>query len=445
MELFGNDKRSLKMLLNVKISLVMKILTAVMTFLQVPLVLKCLGTYQSGVWLTISSLILWVDVFDIGLGNGLRNKLAESIAKGCIDEAKDCIASTFYMLALIITPIYVIFIFLINNIDVYSLLNIDTIQIPNLRLILSISLTLVCLTFVLKIIGNVYMGMQMPSVNNIIQTIGLMIGLIATYIMYLFDFKSLLGIVIVNIAAPLFIYSVAIPYTFSYKYPQLRPDISNVKLLVAMKLAKTGVSFFVIQLSSLFLFASSNAMISSFFNPATVTPFQIAYKYMSLLTMIFSIFAMPLWSATTDAYTRNEMSWIRQADKKVGHLMLIIIALFFAMIIFAPVFYHLWIGNDVNIPFSYTLLLGIYVLIVVYSTRYSFFLNGIGALRLQLITTTISAFLFVTISYYTSMSYHNINVFMIIMILTLLPGVIINKIQFSKILNGRAVGVWKVI
>ncbi|MDE5975352.1 MAG: hypothetical protein K2G69_02250, partial [Muribaculaceae bacterium] len=48
------------------------------SFLLVPLTLGYLRPVEYGIWMTLSSILVWINYFDIGLGNGLRNKLAEA-------------------------------------------------------------------------------------------------------------------------------------------------------------------------------------------------------------------------------------------------------------------------------------------------------------------------------------------------------------------------------
>lgn len=85
------DKRTKLLVRNVIASFFIKGWAACVTLMMVPLTLKCLGVYQNGVWLTISSLLVWVDHMDIGLGNGLRNKLALHMAHQETEEARKVI------------------------------------------------------------------------------------------------------------------------------------------------------------------------------------------------------------------------------------------------------------------------------------------------------------------------------------------------------------------
>ena len=91
---------------NILVSFLIKGWSAVVVFLMVPVTLHCLGDYKNGVWLTISSLLLWIDNMDIGLGNGLRNKLAAHLAHEETREARSLVSSTFAMLTCIIIPVF---------------------------------------------------------------------------------------------------------------------------------------------------------------------------------------------------------------------------------------------------------------------------------------------------------------------------------------------------
>ena len=83
------DDRSTIALLNVIMSFIIKGISILVSLVLVPLTLHFLDTYEYGLWLTISSILLWIDYFDIGLGNGLRNKLSEALVAKDMELAKE--------------------------------------------------------------------------------------------------------------------------------------------------------------------------------------------------------------------------------------------------------------------------------------------------------------------------------------------------------------------
>src|SRR6516162_8426373 len=83
-------------------SYVAKALTMLMGFVSVPLVVHYLGAERYGVWLTISSLLLWVALTDFGLtGNALVNVLSEAIGNDDRKSARHHVASAFWALVTI--------------------------------------------------------------------------------------------------------------------------------------------------------------------------------------------------------------------------------------------------------------------------------------------------------------------------------------------------------
>lgn len=438
-----DNNRSIQLFKNVLASFFIKGWSALVVLMMVPITLSCLGEYQNGVWLTISSILVWIDQMDIGLGNGLRNRLTIHIAHGNTKEARQIVSSTIAMLICIIFPIMILSILFIWNTDIYSFLNVIPERIPELRVAFLCAVILVCITFVLKIIGNVYMGMQLPAVSNFLLAMGQTIALILTVILYHTGNGSFLLIVIANCISPLLVYLIAYPYTFHYKYPELSPSIRLINLNSALELGNLGVKFFWLQMAGLVQFLTANILISQFFSPASVTPYQIAYRYVSIVMVAFSIICMPFWNATTDAYEQQDMEWIRKANQKMNWMTLGIAALLIIMTIVSPWVYTFWIGEDCHIPFGMTVMMALYIFLIVQSMRYSYFLNGIGALRLQLYMT-IMTFIFIPMAWIVSTTTHNILWFMATMSFCITPSIIVNMIQFNKIIHNKAEGIWKV-
>ena len=436
-----SNHRSSLLQKNIISSFLIKGWSAVVVLMMVPLTLNCLGDYQNGVWLTISSVLVWIDQMDIGLGNGLRNKVAEYMAHGETERTKRLVSSTFAMLTCIIIPVLMVLLLVIAVSDTYQAFNVLPSKVSHLDQVLMVTVTLVCTSFVFKLIGNFYMGLQLPAVSNLLIALGQTLALIGTWIVLKSVSHSLMHIALVNTAAPLLVYLIAYPITFYYKYPQLRPSIKLINFKEAKAVINMGVQFFIMQISSVVLFMTSNILISKFFSPAMVTPYQITYRYFSILLVIFTVVCMPFWNATTDAYERKDIEWIRNATRKLRLMTIGILVTMVLMVLCSSRVYAIWIG-DINIDIKMSIVMAIYIFILIYSMRYSYFINGIGKLRLQLIFTALAAVLFIPLAYLTTQWTHNIIWFMLVMCLVNIPGLIVNRIQFHKLINGKATGIW---
>lgn len=437
-----SQKRSSLLQKNILASFLIKGWSAIIVLLMVPATLHCLGDYKNGIWLTISSILLWIDNMDIGLGNGLRNKIAEYLAHGEVEHTRSLISSTFAMLTCIIIPVLLILLLLIYVCDPYPIFNASPSKVAHLEQVLMVTVTLVCTSFIFKLIGNFYMGLQLPAVSNLLVALGQTLALLGTYIVLWSGSHSIMHIALVNTVAPLIVYLLAFPYTFLYKYPHLCPSFRLINLQEAKTVINMGVQFFIMQISGVILFMTSNILISNFFSPEMVTPYQITYRYFSVLLVIFTVVCMPFWNATTDAYQRNDMEWIRKATKKLRLMTIGFLFCLVVMILLSDTIYAIWIDRQTVIDIKMSIVMAVYIFILIYSMRYSYFINGIGKLRLQLYFTAAAAIVFIPIAYLTTQWSHDIIWFMIVMCLVNIPGLIVNRIQFSKLINGKAKGIW---
>lgn len=409
---------------------------------MVPLTLACLGVYENGVWLTISSVLLWIDNLDVGLGNGLRNKLAAYIAEGNILKAREMVSSTLAMLIIIIIPVLAILIVTESYANLYTFFNVSPQRIDNLVQITIVATIMVCATFILKFLGNFYMGLQLPAINNGLVTTGNTLTLFGTYIVYLSGSHSLLLIAIAYTAGPLMSYLLCYPITFYGKYKKLRPSMKFVSSSAVKELFLIGTKFFLLQIAGIILFFSTNIIISKVYSPSMVTPYQIANRYFMVAMLLFTIICVPYWSATTDAYAKNDIKWIKRSNNILNYFMLFIFALITLMIIASPFIYNIWIGKKAIIPLPITILVGLYQFVLIFSTRYSYVLNGLGKLKLQLYVTVSVAIAYIPLALLVTHNNANINALLIIMSVINIPGLLINAIQYKKVITGTAQGIW---
>ena len=442
-KLLGADPRTVLMRKNIAASLLVKGWSGLVMLLLVPTTLHCLGEYKNGIWLTISSMLVWIDNLDIGLGNGLRNQLATHLAHGDTSKARETVSTTFIMLAVIILPVMVLTVGLAEWADLYAFLNVDRNQVGDLPTAVIVAIILVSSTFIFKFIGNFYLGMQLPAVSNLLVTLGQTLALLATLVVYYTSSGSLLVIAIVNTAAPLVTYLLAYPYTFYVRYPYLRPSWRCFNRHTVVGLFSVGVKFFVLQIAGILLFMSSNILISKLLNPAIVTPYQIAYRYYSLVMILFAIISTPYWSATTDAWERGDLEWIRHSRRDMARVMVMMATVLAAMTLVSGPVYRLWIGSDVIIPLLLSVLMAVYLFVILASMSYSYFLNGVGALTIQLICTVTAATLFIPLTCLLVKHVRaDVCTILAVMIAVNLPGLVVNKIQFEKIINAKAHGIW---
>ena len=77
----GTDSRSKKMYKNTVAMIGIRGVSMILTLISAPIMLHHVDRADYGVLLTLTSIVGWVGYMDVGLGNGLRNKLPEFLAK----------------------------------------------------------------------------------------------------------------------------------------------------------------------------------------------------------------------------------------------------------------------------------------------------------------------------------------------------------------------------
>lgn len=439
--LSSTNKRSARATINIALSFLIKGWAGGIQLLLVPLILACLGEYMAGVWLTISSMLLWMDSFDFGLGNGLRNKLAESVALDNWNEARRAVSTTFIIMLMLIVPLTIIILTVLFNVDAYKILNIDVSRLSDLYTTLTTTIIIVAVTFVFKIIGNIYLGLQLPAVNNLLVVAGQSLGALAIFILHqCYGELSLLQVAVASTGATVLIYMIAYPVTFHY-YPELKPSWKLFDKKMLNILLSKGLMFFILQISGIVLFMSSNILISNLLSPAEVTPYQVVYRYFSFVTMLFSIFVTPLWAATTDAYTKRDFDWIRGVTRRMYVLLALFAVLISVMLVLAPYVYEIWVGKDLYINPLLSCMMAVYIMIIIYSLYFAHILFGIGHIRVQTYTTLIEAICFFPLAYVGAKLWGTPGILAALLFVNLFCAVT-NTIQYKKIISGKASGIW---
>lgn len=388
------NSRSKRTLLNIIFSLLLKGGSVIISFILVPLTLDYLNPYEYGIWLTLSSIISWINICDIGLGLGLRNKLTEAFANDEKIKAKIYISTSYIGMALIVLVVLAVTLTINMFLNWYEILNVKHDAIKNLTEIVAIILVLFCVKLVIGIIGNIFMARQQASANNLIIFTGDLLALIAIFICKSIIPGSLM-IVAIIFSSSTIITGIGISIWLFSRHPELSPNIKFYKQQYFKRLMGLGIRYFVIQIACIALFQSSNLIISNMFGPEDVTRYNIASKIFSVASMGFLIIMSPYWAAVTDAYVKKDFIWIKAQIRRLTFIWCLVCVGIIIIALFSPLLYKLWIGNKITIPLSLTLLCGLYASAATFSSIWTTFINGMGRTKLQLILALISSVLYI--------------------------------------------------
>ena len=175
------NQRTLEAKKNITASFAIKGLSICINLALVPLTIHYVNPTQYGIWLTLSSIIAWFSFFDIGFGNGLRNKLAETKATGNIEKSKIYVSTTYAILFLIFTGVWLLFFGLNVFLDWTKLLNAPPAMADELSKLALIVFSFFCLRIVMKTINTVLIADQKPAKAAFFDMLGQLIALLVIF------------------------------------------------------------------------------------------------------------------------------------------------------------------------------------------------------------------------------------------------------------------------
>ncbi len=248
-------------------------------------------------------------------------------------------------------------------------------------------------------------------------------------------------------AAPVVVLAIATFYFFNRDYKEIKPSIKYVKFEYAKDLLSLGVKFFLIQISMIIIFQSSSIIIAQFYGPAEVTPYYIAQRLFSVIMLIFTIVASPFQVAFTEAWIKKDVIWVKSIVKNLFILWIFLVVLGIFLYLISDSFFEAWIGKEkmktILITSKLKIALIIYGLLFALGGVFNMFINGVAKVSIQMYSHIIGAIIFIPITY-IFIKYLNWGIESVVIggIIANFYYPIIAPIQYYKILNNKAKGIW---
>lgn len=428
--------RSKKAIKNIVNAFVIKGVSIAINLALVPLTINYLNPTKYGIWLTISSILGWVDFFDVGLGHGLRNKLAESVAEGDMKKAKAYVSTAYISVSVLCAVLFGIFLIINQFIDWNTLLNIPGHIDEDIKTISFIVFFMFSMRFILQLINSIFLGYQESAKVSFNVALGNLLVLIGVFLVTQFSHSSLLYVAFLISVVPVLVLLGANLFYFSTTLKSISPSFKSFDYKSLRNILHLGVKFFIIQISLLVLFQTSNLLISRYFSPDLVTSYNIAYKYFGVVIMVFNIIISPYWSAYTEAYVKKDYAWMQRALKQLLRIWVMLACAAVIMLFASDYMYNWWVGGKVKIDFSISLFMMFYVILTSLGDVYIRFLNGVGNVRPQMIANLIGMILYIPTSYFIAVkSGMGVAGIILSIIICNSYGVLIAPFQVKKILN----------
>ena len=379
-------------------SIVYKFFSVIASFFAIPLMIASLGLEKFGIWSTLLTILNWFIFFDLGLGNGLRNRVAERLSLGDSLEAKHYISSAYSFTAIFAVVIWIALYIASYFVPWQAAFNTKTVSEELLRNSFVIASFFILINFCIGLITALLGAVQrsaMVAFGQMFANICILAFLVVgqkNSIISIFSLSVIYGVSIV-------FGNLVLSYLFFSLRTELLPRI-NFSWAIFKPLIAPSLRFFVIQLAALVLFTTDKLIISGLFGPMHVAEYEIVFKLFGIITLVHALVSAPLWSAYTEAYTKGEINWIKVT---LNRQILFVVALagFSALLVYlSGSIIKLWIREEVPISFHLTISMGIFVVLTAWNNVFATLVNGLGKIGVQFYASIVVMILNIPLSIY---------------------------------------------
>lgn len=419
-----------------------KIIAMVIQIIQIPIVLSYLDSTLYGIYLTITSLVLWTHNFDFGLGNGLRYKLTESLSKNDYNKGKSLVSTAYISLFAIMALVALCLIPIISIMNWQDLLNCNILTNSYLITCVIIVLVTILIQFVLELITIVLQATQKAAISTIFRPTANIIALMGVVVLREYGTQSLLSACIMLTLPIVIVLLIANIILYSKKLRYLSPSIRNYDKHHLKDIYSLGIKLFITSLAGAVVFNLTNFLLSHYINPNEVAVYQTAYTYFGTTVIFFGVLLTPFWAGITDAYVKGEIDWLKKCMRKLSHLTLLFSLLVIFLLAISKFAFMIWIGNSLNITISLSVALSIYFIGNLWSSTYNCFIVGVGKAQVSMYVALFKIIAFIPVAIFSIQHLGTIGIVVATICINTLPNIVFGFVQYKLIVNNKAIGVW---
>jgi len=396
-KILSGHEQSVELKKNVVYSIGIKFLQMALGIIYLPVVLSFVDKSTLGIVMTITSVVSWLYLSDIGIGNGFKNKFNESISSGNVEKARSITSTAYISLFSILLLISIICIVAAGFINWNVILKVDT--NPN-KLLWGIRFAIFALlmTFGLRLINKIIQAHQLNYLNNILELIIKILKLFAIFIALHITTGSFLKYIVISQSIPIIVLTVFSIILFYSKFKYYRPSIKYFEFSEVKNITSLGFKFFFIQITAVILFSTDNIIITRLFSTADVTVYNVIRQYYMNIWTIFTFISVPLWPAYTKAYTKKDFKWIKRITKKILKISFILSGIILIMLLVYKPVIKIWLQGKIEVPLLLAIFMALAQIIMLITCPFSAFINATGKLKLSLRLAPIAAIVNIPLS-----------------------------------------------
>jgi O-antigen/teichoic acid export membrane protein len=276
---------------------------------------RYLGAEKFGLWMTMTSFVLFTTFADLGIGNGLTMRIAEANGRNDRAYAVKQISCAFYLLCVIAFLLAVLTMICTGHVNWTRFYGLDSGLISReAGWCTAVLILCTAANMPLGVAPRVQLGYQRGFIPDLwagLSNIFVLLGSIVAIKLK----GSLLLLVLIFGGVPVIAALCNFISEFGFINPGLRPYITAFDLKAGLALAGVGFLFLVQQCFGLIYYASDNIVIAHSLGAMSVAKYAMVQRLFSL-GLITQYFVAPLWPAIGEAQARHDFAWAARATRR---------------------------------------------------------------------------------------------------------------------------------
>jgi len=393
----GGDRRAARISHGALSALASRGVGVLVTLVTVPLTIGYLGAERYGVWVTLSTVLTWLQLADLGLVQGLTNVLADANARGDRPRAQRFVATAFWTLAVVAAIMVIAFAVGRRHVQWGALLGAPAAG-DEVSAAVGIAVILFAVAFPLGLAERVYISCQEGAIGNG-WSIGASVATLGAVVVVTQTRAGLPALVAAVAGARLAVQAVSTAWLFAVHRRDLAPGLAHVDWRALRLLFRDGGQLLAVQLAALLIFGTDNYIIARTLGAAAVTPYSVAWNLFGLAQLPALLTFQYVWAALGDALARGELAWATAAFRK--HLLRSVslaAALAAPLAVIGRWIIAWWAGPLAVPPGPVMAWLAVWSVVLAYMSALSCLLNATGHFRGQTVYGLATAVLNVVLS-----------------------------------------------
>lgn len=376
-----------------------RVLTSGLTLVSLPLAVRYLGAERYGVWATITTTAVWINLLDLGIANTLTNNISRAYALGDKTAAARYFTNALVLTGGIAAGVGLVLAFVFPRINWVGLFNVGpNVSATEVEHTAAAAVGLMLLSLPCGLVSKLLAGYQELHRNNfaacagaVSSVCGLALG-IALHV-------SMPVLFVMSAGCLTFASLGTLILVVAWQKPWLLSRVSLVDRSSIKELLDSGWSFLLIQVAAVVVFSCDNLVVSHYLGAAEVTSYSVTWRVVGLAAVLQSLIFPALWPAYAEAYAKRDYGWIRRTFlMTMKGTMALNLSCVTILMVFGRSLIRIWAG-PAAVPSTYLLLaMGIWAIVNGFMSVESCLLAALNRIREQAILSIIAAVVNIALS-----------------------------------------------